>query len=273
MQEKNDFEFDDFDFDQGLELKESEEEKKVQPKPKAQEKPKVEEKKAEVFEEPKKVEGSEDDFFGDLGEVPGGQTVGMEEKISRFPVERIKFTSNYKSLISIVSPKKVAVKTHYLDGVGSFVCQGSECCEMLGMPKVRYIFPIIEYDTNREGKPVSKSVQHKVLSISEDQNQDLLAIHRKEGLTSVDILVICKDEQFQKTSYFVDGEARWKKDAKIRQSVYEFWKQNFKFIIAPIARQLTRKRLLEALGIGAKADQQGGVENFEDVFESDSSPM
>ena len=71
--------------------------------------------------------------FDGLGDLPGVVVGDMGIEVSRLPVEKMKFTKDSRSLISIVSSKVVAVKVHYREGLGSYLCFGGKCCEVDGL--------------------------------------------------------------------------------------------------------------------------------------------
>lgn len=185
-----------------------------------------------------------------FGSLPGVAVGDVGLTVNRFPVERAKFTKDSRALIHIVSDKVVAIKTHYREGLGNYLCFGGECCEHDGLPRVKYLFPINVYDTNKKGKPISAEMQYKVLSIGADQYEDLVAMQELNGsLTGYDILVSCKDEQYQKLSFqMVNGPARCTTNPKWKETnkqANQFWTENFKHIVKSSARMITKQELLK----------------------------
>lgn len=211
--------------------------------------------------------GGLDFDFSDLGEVPGVMVGDIGIELSRLPVERIKFTKDARTLLSIVSGKVVAIKTHYREGLGSYLCWGGKCCEMDGLSRVKYLFPVVVYDTDKRGAPVSTDLTFKVLAIGKDQYDDIKTMIELNGdITKFDLLVTCKDEQYQKISFTLAGEARWRKSKAAIQETTQFWKENMKHIIKPVARKITEGDLMRE--IGADEIEVTKEIDFDDVFDS-----
>lgn len=213
------------------------------------------------------VSGATDlDFnFGDLGEIPGVVVGDIGIELSRLPVEKTKFTKDSRSLISIITNKVAAVKVHYREGLGSYLCFGGKCCELDGLARVKYLFPILVYNTDKKGSPVSRSLQYKVLAVGKDQYDDIKTIIDLNGdISNFDLLVTCKDEQYQKISFTMAGEARWKKNQKMIQETLDFWKENLKHLVMPVARKITEADLLKDAMSGEINSSQ--EVDFNDVF-------
>jgi hypothetical protein len=209
------------------------------------------------------------DFSG-FGSLPGVVCGDIGLTVSRVPVERAKFTKDSRALIHIVTSKVVAIKTHYREGLGNYLCFGGECCEYDGLARVKYLFPIDVYDTNKKGKPVSAELQHRVLSVGADQYEDIMTLQELNGdVTGLDILVSCKDEQYQKLSFQVAGPARCINNAQWKDSYREgckFWGDNFKHIVKSSARVVTRNEFLKDVSENVGANATDDVD-FDKVFE------
>lgn len=189
--------------------------------------------------------------FDVLSSLPGVVVGDVGIEVSRFPVERAKFTTSARSLISIVSPKVVVIKTHYSEDMGNYICFGGKCCENDGLAKVRYLFPVVVYDTDKKGLPVSKDVSFRVLSLGKDSYDDVRTIMELNGdISKMDLLVTCKDEQYQKVSVAQAGAARWRKDKNIAREVVLFWKDHMKDLLLPVARTISPEEYLKKMSEG-----------------------
>lgn len=191
-------------------------------------------------------------------------------KVSRFPIERIKFTTSKKERISIVLDKVVIVKSHYIEDVGSILCNGSLCCEECGLPSVRYVFPIVHYEnTDKKGTPLSADIDLKVLAVGKDNYEELLTIMDNKGaLSQFDLVVTCNDEGYQKCSFTEAGDAKWKKSQKAQKFIAERLKKDGKNLVTPLGRTMTDAQLKKALG----ADTAPGISedvNMDDIFGDD----
>jgi hypothetical protein len=214
----------------------------------------VEEPAHEVVPKTKAAPPASKDLFSfeSLMSVPGVVIGEVGIEVSRFPVERAKFTTSSRSLISIVSPKVIVIKTHYNEDLGNYVCFGGKCCEVDGLAKVRYLFPVVIYDTDKRGLPVSKEVSFRVLSLGKDSYDDVRTIMELNGdISKMDLVVTCKDEQYQKVSLAQAGTARWRKDKDIARQVVSFWKEHMKDLIMPVARIISPEEYLKKLSEGA----------------------
>lgn len=217
------------------------------------------------------ISGGLDLDFSGLGSLPGVVVGEIGLTVSRVPVERAKFTKDSRALVNIVTNKVVAIKTHYREGIGSYLCFGGECCEHDGLARVKYLFPINMYDTNKKGKPISADLSYKVLAVGQDQYEDIMTLQELNGdITQYDILISCKDEQYQKLSFQLAGAARCQQNEQWKKSKAEFinfWKENYKHIVKSSARVVTRQELLkdvsESVGTTASEDV-----DFDKVFDT-----
>ena len=195
--------------------------------------------------------------------------------MSRFPVERIKFSKNQKSMISILSDQVIVCKTHYDEDLGNFLCFGGACCDS-DLAKVRYVYPIIRYSTGPKGIPIVNrddkgkavspvyDVTCMALSVGSDVYQTLLDIQELKGsLTQFDYLITCTDDKYQKITVQEAGEARYRKDKNIVSTINEFWKENSKHILKAIARKVTPEQYETKQAADSSATQSV---DFDEVF-------
>lgn len=192
------------------------------------------------------------DSFDSLLDSLGGKGVLSGElgtKINRFPIERMRFTTAKRELIAIISNKVLAIKTHYVEDLGSILCFEGACCVDQGMPKVRYVFPAVKYETDAKGRPISKKVEVMAFMVSSDVYEDIIMLSENMGaITDMDLMVSCKDEQYQNISIQPAGRARWKSSAELVQQVTDTMKTHAKHLLASIARPVTPQAYAEALG-------------------------
>lgn len=210
----------------------------------------------------------------DLSEIEGieGVIVGdMGIKVGRMPVDKAKFTKDVRAVISIVSSRAAIIKMHYQEGgLGPFICREGKCCDALGIPRVRYIFPIVQYDTDSSGRKFrSTKLRYKALSLGQDAYDDLLMLmdtneSLKGDITGIDIMVSCSDEKYQKLTFHAFGESRWRKNQVLAKEVNTFWKKNIKNLIRPVARSVTELELMQNLMAG-DIDPAAEV-SFDEVF-------
>lgn len=207
------------------------------------------------------------DLTAAFANVPGVVCGDIGLELQRFPAEKIRFTTSARSLISIVSEQVVALKVHYNDDLGSIICFGGQCCEDMGLASVRYVFPVVEYDTNKKGVPISTEVKFKALIIGKDTYESIMAIKELQGsISKLDLLVVCTDENYQKISISAGGAARWRKKKEMAQEVVDFWREHMKDIILPVGRQMTAEEYGKKVGSAIDSGQDVTDEDLEQMF-------
>jgi len=191
-----------------------------------------------------------DDVSGVVDEADESVVVGdTGTKVSKYPIEKMKFNKNNRELISIITQKVFIPKRHFHEEVGSFRCFGGACCEHLDLPDPRYVYPIVVYDTDKTGKPISQDVEVKALDVSGDKYDDIVTAGELHGgITTIDLLVTCKDETYQDISFQAAGDARWKKSKNAVKYVVEFWEKNKSYLLNVAGRKITESEFLESLG-------------------------
>lgn len=207
--------------------------------------------------------------FGDLVGIPGVVVAPVGTEISRYPVEKAKFTKDSKALISIMTDNFIGIKLHYHEGIGSYLCFDGECCAVDGNARIRYLLPIVRYNTDKKGKPIDKKLSYQVLALANDAYQSLMDIKEMYGtVTNVNIMVTCLDEQYQKLQFLPAGECHWKRSPELINEVSEFWKKHGKDIMKPIAMPMTAEQFAQKLGggVGVDVTQTASASDFDDVF-------
>lgn len=204
----------------------------------------------------------------DLINLPGVIPAEMGTKVSRYPIERIKFTSAKRELISLLTRNVLILKVHYHEDTGSFICFGGKCCEVLSeLPRIKYAFPAVVYETDVKGKPVENGrVTVKVFAMGESDYNDIMDKDELNGdITKYDILISCEDEQYQKIKMNLAGPARWRKNKEIVKEVVDFWNKNKKHMVTAVGKILSEKDFMEAMGYDALVPN----DNFdpEDAFD------
>lgn len=204
--------------------------------------------------------------FSKLG-IPGIVSGGIGLRVSRFAVDKTRFTVANKSLISIVSTQVIAIKCHYNEDLGSYLCFGGECCERDGGARIKYLFPVVVYDTDKNGRPVTSSIENRVLAVGKGTYEDIMTIHELSGdITTVDLLVTCKKEDYQEISLQQAGQCRWKKSPTLTKEVSDFWTRNMQHIFEAVARRMDAATFAEKVGGKVDAGPSDADVNFEDIF-------
>ena len=84
------------------------------------------------------------------------------------------------------------------------------------------------------------------------------------GVSAVDLVVSCKEEQYQDISIQPAGKASWKKKPELVKQVTEFWSKNTNHIYESVAREISEEDFNLKLGdTGVLSDSDV---DFNDVF-------
>lgn len=194
--------------------------------------------------------------------------------ISRFAVEKARFTVQSKARISPITDQIIVIKTHFseVQGLGSFICFGGQCCRHEGIPTVRYIVPIVRYDTNKKGAPISREIKNQVWVIGQNTYEALMDLKEINGtITGIDLLVTCTDEVYQKLTLMPAGKANWTRVPSVRDKVAEFWKKNMENVLQPVARPITEQEYLKKINesggdVAFKEPVQASDLSYDEVF-------
>ncbi len=199
----------------------------------------------------------------------GMQSVVLGQRISRVPIERYKGTTIKNDRIALITRDGIALKTHYIDNVGSIVCfttkeKTGKCCTIAGMPGVRYLFPIVLYSTDNEGNVVSSKVELRMLSAGEDLYKSIIVADRASGgkLDKFDILVTCTDDKYQKLTLNAAGPAQWLKSEKIVNNIVSQWNNNKESAYMAVARLMDEATFMDAISEGGYQDSGGHQPTF-----------
>ena len=206
----------------------------------------------------------------DLGiDIPGVVVEKVGAIVTRHPIERIKFTAQKKERISVILDQVIVCKTHWHDDIGSIICNGGLCCDHLGLPSVKYIFPILHYDgTDKIGKLISSEFSVKIMALSSEVYKELLTLVENKGnLSQFDLIATCSDEKWQKVSFIEVGKARWRSSDKVRAAVDETLRRHSKRLLAAIGQSYTDDQLAKKLGVDvAPGYAETAPVDFDEVF-------
>ena len=184
-------------------------------------------------------------------------------------VERLKGEQGIRVVYAIVSEDMIAASTHYDDtfGLNYFHCFKGECCRVFNVPQQRYVFPVLVYtgDPKNYGEPV----ELKFLGLTRKQYtgefKDLLDTMklRNEDITNRDLLLSCKNTEYQQNSFQALGEAKWKSNEKIAVMVKEGLIRYNSIIGRSLGRSIEAKELMaiiskSAAGSDAAAAAESG---------------
>lgn len=184
----------------------------------------------------------------DIGIVTG--SIGT--RVSRIPIEKYKASTTKIDRISFLSSNIMAVKMHYLEEKGSFLCFGKKCCEICGIPTVRYLFPVVVYQTDRDGTLVGSKINLNILSAGEDLYKNIQTIAKGAesagGITAIDLLVTCTDDKYQKITLAYVGKAAWRTSPAAIEYLKDRWNAEGKYAYMAVARKVDEPTFLRLAG-------------------------
>lgn len=194
--------------------------------------------------------------------------VSFGQKIAGAWVVKFKGVKNFNKRIGILDTKSIfAMKTHYDEEIRSFRCFGTLCCEGSD-PTVRYLAAIILYDTNAEGSVVSPKFDIQYIALSPTAYDSLAVTHKSTPLDTLDLVVICSDDQYQKNTFSVAGPAQWRVNEAFAKAVWEKYEATKKRIPRSFAKTLG-KTTAEAEAVwrrikqGVVSDGSGNAPTFD----------
>lgn len=192
-------------------------------------------------------------------------------KIDPIPIPRFKASTDAQARISIISNGVLPVKMHFVEGIGSFKCFGGACCENEGLPKVRYVVPVVLYDTDKTGRIVSNNIELKALVLGDEAYGALATAIAYSGrkINDVDIIISCTDAQYQKMTFAADASSApaWKGFSS-KDAIVEKYKANKNNLYLAVTRKISSETYLAKKGfLKASASQQPQFEDISQVFE------
>jgi len=204
--------------------------------------------------------------------APGVMQAQFGVKVSRYPIDRYKAKAGVADRISILSIDILVVKTHFEDGIGYFYCFGGECCQINGLPNIRYVVPAVQYDTNKEGAIISPKFDVKYLMLGGDAYDAFITQMAHIDLLNTDFLITCADEQYQKNTYQNIGQATWRTHEQFAALVMKQFQEVWPFAKIAVGRSFTREQYLErtnAQTMPVGTDQAGGQFDLNSFMNTD----
>lgn len=195
-------------------------------------------------------------------------------KVSKVPIERYKASASKVDRISFLTKRVIPIKYHFIEGVGSVMCFHGKCCEIGGVPQVRYLFPIAVYQTDAEGNISGNKVELKILSAGEDLYKSITTINKGTaqygGIDHGDMLVTCTDEKYQKISLTFAGPAVWRKYSQIAEFLQKRWMQDGANAYMAVARKVDEPTFNKLMNLDDSEDM-GPQSTFDAAANQDLS--
>jgi len=172
----------------------------------------------------------------------GAQTVQMGVKVPSVYMQRFRGTKGVLKRIAVIEASKIfVVRTHYHDTLKKFYCFDGSCCEREN-PKQEYLIIVAVYDTDKEGDPVSTKFSVQYLIESDSGYASLCILNKGTPLDSIDLIVQCEDDKFQKLILTSAGPACWLQKLEFTAAVRAEYAKWFPKLIRSHARTLGKTK-------------------------------
>lgn len=177
--------------------------------------------------------------------------VGFDADIPSGKANKYKARVGHMDRIGFPYPKVAKAPTHFIqEGKKTIICTDGICCEKLGPPKVKIGTAIIQYETNKLGKPNivngGCAYEVKVWIYNSQKHEQLKSIHEELPLDSNDVKIQCTDEIFQTMTITGCVGAVWSK-LPDRDKIVRDAKLAFENIY--LGQKLDDSELRELLGV------------------------
>ena len=127
--------------------------------------------------------------------------IKLGEKAKPVGVEKYKGSEKFKSVIALIGNNAFPVATHYLQN-GGYIYATDYTMKELGIPKTKYVFPILNYTVREFPYDYGMPFILQYLMIPEKIYNDFCEKQEMHGdLTKVDMTVTCLGEKYQDNSF------------------------------------------------------------------------
>lgn len=170
-------------------------------------------------------------------------------KLSKYPFPKIKFEEGRRCRLAILTEDVLMVKLHYNSDIGYIICDGGACCKYCDKVSIKYCYPVVVYEVNDAGKPISTKVDPKLLVCGGELYDQISLLAEVSGsITNMDLIFTCQSTQYQKCQATQAGPALWMTNQDSVNFVNEYMSSNGDKILDAIGRTYTAEELNTKLG-------------------------
>jgi len=180
-------------------------------------------------------------------------TVEMGQKVSTAVMDKFKGQKDERKRVTIMMPwfdvpgkenAIMAIKRHYSQDLGSFICWGGECCQYEDKAAVRYLFPVIEYPiaNNDATRPLPENYGECKLKLLIAGNElyssiaDAYAAHGN-SFNGYDLIMTCTEQQYQSFTVMATNDTARNNYQSFNKCI-EKWKQVREQAYTVVARKM-----------------------------------
>lgn len=177
----------------------------------------------------------------DLAALPGVEVAASDATLPRFPIDLYKVKGGIKDRLSPLTNNKFTVKYHWDDMLKtSVMCFGGQCCVDHGAPTIRFVRPVVAYDTDSRGTILSNRVNLLVMRLSQKGDDQFQTINQQvPDVSMVDVIVSSNNPQYQDYQIMPVGGATWKSNPEMLASVQQQWNTNKKYLFDALATTMS----------------------------------
>lgn len=192
-------------------------------------------------------------------------TVDMGQKVSTAVMDKFKGQKDERKRVTIFMPwfdlagkenSVMAIKRHYNQELGSFICWGGECCQYEERAAVRYLFPVIEYPiaNNDATRPLPENYGECKLKLLVAGNElyssiaDAYAAHGN-SFEGYDLIMTCTEQQYQSFTVMATNDTARSNYQSFNKCV-EKWKQLRDQAYTVVAKKMEPEYYRNQKGIG-----------------------
>lgn len=167
-------------------------------------------------------------------------TIDMGQKVSSAVIDKFKGQKDEKKRVTIFMPwfdvpgrsgSAMAIKRHYNQDLGSFICFNGECCQYEDKAAVRYLFPVIEYPiaNNDATRPLPENYGEcklKLLVAGNELYTTISDIYQAHGnsFDGYDLIMTCTEQQYQSFTVMATNQTARTNYQSFNKCI-ERWKQ------------------------------------------------
>lgn len=202
----------------------------------------------------------------EINKIPD-DCISIGQKVNRYPISKFKGIKDFVRRIAVIDPTRIhGVRQHFEEGLGYYYCFEGTCCEVADLI-VKYLIPVVVYETNSQGDIISAGFEIQYLAASEAQYDTLILMNKGYSLDLTDIYVSCADTMYQKLTFTSAGQATWKTNTKWQKLIITQYNALVGHVVRCNARRLGNTKD-EAQKVydqrkGHNPNQEQKVDNFD----------
>jgi len=209
-----------------------------------------------------------------------------DESVEVFEAEYYKGRKGYTDRIALpllvkgkndqLVPFTLKARVHYKEGMGTFICRSTPesqeiCCKTLGEPTLRFGTILVQYSTERDGKPKKPfGFDLKFWYFSDKKFDKLRSLHREFSLAERDILIGCDNDEFQHLTFTPCKESIMRAKEELKTAIITQAEKMKNDLKKRLAKSRTIEEIKEELGLETSSGKldESSIEDYGDVLKN-----